>query len=636
MTAENETHSTASLATASASTEAIAQDSHTDSTIWLKYLFCLICLVIPLLYWPPAYNAAGIPREMLIATCAGLGLMLFAVGYYRMEFPLHWHPVLVLILVLMAWAAASYFWSVDRGSSQLAITQITSLTVLALLATRLSFEEVKSYIFPVTLIAAALAGLIGIGQHFGFNPLGFRQGFPPSSTFLNVNYAANYFDLITPIALAMLLLQTRSTQPMALLAGAALIASLGFQIVCQSRGTWLGLVVAILALSFLILRDRKFRSTFFAAVRRHHRILLLVLVVVIALGFSPTRVGHTGKLDTVFSSTPDASTHLRLQYYQNAMVGFADRPWRGVGYGAFIMGFSPYVDAIQPIEIVNQNQIVQFLHSDPLQMLFELGLPGGLLSLAVYLLIIGMAWQIVRSDAATPQRLLGLGLLLALLASGAHACVDFPLRLPTSAFFFWLWSGLVIGLHLQVYPGKTIKFSRVSLIAVGLIGLTFSAYAGYVYRGYLHANRDVRAAMLLATKNDCKSVYRLTDQAMNNFGLDHLTRFWYAKVYTYCDAPTSIKLQAMNRILALDPNMALPYLTRGQIRLNQGELGGAADDFNTFRKLLPHRPEGYIGLGDVAMHLHDKKQARFWLEKGQYWLNKTRPNSGNKQSEDQK
>ena len=108
---------------------------------------------------------------------------------------------------------------------------------------------------------------------------------------------------------------------------------------------------------------------------------------------------------------------------------------------------------------------------------------------------------------------------------------------------------------------------------------------------------------------------------MNDFGLDHLTRFWYAKVYTYCDATSNEKLRAMNRILALDPNMPLPYLTRGQIRLDNGDLEGAASDFNAYRKLLPHRPEGYTGLGQVSIHLNNEQQARYWLDQGKYWLN---------------
>jgi len=626
MSIENEAHSPAKIP---------SQHRNIDCSDWLKYLFCVICLVIPLLYWPPAYNAAGLPREMLISICAGLGLILFAVSNFRTDSLFHWHPVFLLILILLSWACASFYWSVDRGSSLLGITQLASLTILAVLATRLTHDAVQHYILPITFVSAFLAGLIGIGQHFGFNPLAFRQGFPPSSTFLNVNYAANYFDLITPMALGLLLVQTRSTKPMALFAATTFTTSLGFQVVCQTRGSWLGLAVACLALAILSLRDKNFRSVFHAAVRRHYRVLIIALLVVTALGLSPTKVGRVDKFSAMLSSSmpPDTSTHIRLQIYQNAMVGFADRPWLGVGYGAFITGFSPYVDAVRPIEAVNQNKIFQYMHSDPLQMFFELGLPGGLLSLAIYLLIIAMAWRIVRSSIAIPQRLLGLGLLLALLASGAHACVDFPLRLPTSAFFFWLWSGLVIGLYLHIFPARTISYSRLGLVTTGLIGLVFSAYATYIYQGYLRANRDVRTATLHAIQNDCKTVYKLTDKAMNEFGLDHYTRFWYAKTYSYCNAPTNIKLEAMNRILALNPYMALPYLTRGQIWLDKGELGKAADDFNAFRKLLPHRPEGYIGLGQVATRLNDKQQARYWLDKGQYWLDKVRPETGKKRTE---
>jgi len=616
-----------------ASTQVTSQSGDVQFSDGPKYLFGLVCLIIPLLYWPPAHYAASIPREMLVAICAGLGLFLFAVASCRTHSPLPWHSVFLLLLMLLVWAGASYYWSVDRGSSLLGITQIISFTVLAMLATRLSSKAVQEYVLPVTLIAASLAALIGIGQHFGFNPLLLRQGSPPASTFLNVNYAANYFDLITPVALGLLLLQPHPTRPLALLAATAFTSSLGFLIVCQSRGSWLGLVVASVALAILILRDANLRGVFLAAVRRHHRVLIFALLVVVTLGYSPAHVGREDKFSAMLSSTsPDPSVHLRLQIYQNALAGFADHPWQGVGYGAFSMGFSPYLDAVQPIEMINQNMIVAHMHSDPLQMFFELGLPGGLLSLAIYLLVIVMAWRIVRSNAAIPQRLLGLGLLLALLASGAHACVDFPLRLPTSAFFFWFWSGLVIGLYLQVFPGKALKLSRVSLVVIGLTGLTFSAYAASLYQGYLRANRDVRTAMLHAVQHDCKTVYSLTDKAMNEFGLDYFTRFWYAKVYTYCDAPANIKEQAMNRILALEPNMPLPYLTRGQIRFKNGDLGGAAADFNAFRKLLPHRPEGYIGLGQVANHLNDKKQARYWLEKGQFWLERTRSTEGNQRS----
>jgi hypothetical protein len=311
--------------------------------------------------------------------------------------------------------------------------------------------------------------------------------------------------------------------------------------------------------------------------------------------------------------TADTSIMERLHVYQNALVGIADHPLLGVGYGAFIMGFSPYVDAVHPIQMASKNQTLRFMHSDPLQMFFELGIPGGLLSLAIYILVIAMCWRIIRSTADSQLRFLGMGLFLALIASGAHACVDFPLHLPTSAFYFWLWVGLVTGLYLHIFPPKTIRLPRVTRVVTGIVGLAFTLYSVQMYAGCLRANRDVFTAMRLAEHHKCDAVFRHTDRAMNEFGRDHFTRFWYAKVYTYCNAPVSKRLAAMTRILALDPNMPLPYLTRARLELAKGNLQSAASDFNHYRKLLPHEPEGYVGLAKIVLRLGHETQARYWV-----------------------
>ncbi|MEJ2452308.1 MAG: O-antigen ligase family protein [Gammaproteobacteria bacterium] len=581
----------------------------------LKWLFTLICLIIPLLYWPPAYDASAIPREMLIAISAGIGLIIFSIYELRQTNHVLWHPIFIPMLILLAWGCSSYIWSMDRPSSVLSIIQFGSLILLSLFATRLTFATLVDYIFPAALIAATLAGIIGIGQHFNFNPLLLRQSAPPASTFLNVNYAANYFDLITPISFAFLLIQRRAYNPTALLAVSAFTASLGFQIVSQSRGTWLGIIVALIALIVINMQNPDFRKLFMQAIRLHHRTLIISLAIIIALAISDFHVGSHSKIEKILSMTPDVSTHIRLYAYQNALIGFMSHPWLGVGYGAFISGFSPYVDAIHPITAINQNNVLQYLHSDPLQMFFELGLVGGLLSLIIYVLVVAMAWQIIRSKAHTSLRLIGLGLMLALLASGAHACVDFPLRLPTSAFYFWIWSGITIGLYSSIYPQNIIRLPSKLLLPIGgVAGLAIIVFASQLYSAYLKTNREIRSAMIYAIEGNCKKVYSLTDHAMNNFSLDYFTRFWYAKVYTYCNAAPDAKLRAMNRILALTPNMPLAHLTRARLELASGKLESAATDFNAYRKLLPHRPEGYVGLAKITLDLHHKSQTRYWLE----------------------
>lgn len=579
------------------------------------YLLGFVCLTLPLLYWPPLFDASSLPREMIIAVCAGIGLILFCLDSIYKLSTITWNPVHLLIIGLGIWAVLSFFWSVDKGSSLLGITQFLSLLTFALLASRLSTQHIFEYILPLTLISASIAGLIGILQHFGVNPLLLRQQPPPASTFVNINYAANYFDLITPVALATLLLQPRTNKPQAILATIAFTLSLGFIVISRSRGSLLGLLVAVIAFYVVIRGIPDLKIQLKRAARIHFWSLILSLSIVIALAFTKTHIGPSAeKFNALLTLSPDTSIHLRLLFYQNALAGFRDRLWTGVGYGAFIMGFAPYIDAVHPITIVNQNNIIQYLHSDPLQMFFELGIPGGLVSIIIYLFIVTMSYKIIKSSSKTSHRFLGLGLMLALLASGAHAWVDFPLRLPTSAFFFWLWSGIVMGVYLKIFPAGEFKLIKSASLAIGLFGVAFTIYSSRLYIHYLEANRDVRTAMYHALRHDCPSVFRLSDKAMDNFGLDHLTRFWYAKVYTYCDAPNDQRLQAMNRILYLDPNMPLPYLTRAKIELSNHEFVAAANDFNIFRKFLPHLPDGYLGLAQVADKLGDQKQAEFWIK----------------------
>jgi len=606
----------ASLEVTPQSTTAIT--FHTQSLHWLNTLFCLLALCMPLVYWPFAFDAAGVPRQALLALGAGTGILLFAVQAFRTGKPIAWHPLQFLILLFLFWAIASLYWSVDRGSSLLSITQLVSLILLVMLATQLSSEMIQRYLLPVALISASLAALIGIAQHLGFNPLSLRQAEPPASTFLNRNYAANYLDLLVPVALVILLSQPRPTRPLALLGAITFATGMGFLIVSHSRGSWLGLLVAAIALTVTCTVRPDLRKLLLDAGRRHRYALVISLLVMVSLSFTSSQVlserSLERKVETITSFTPDHSIQTRLDTYLNTAAGFIDHPLLGIGYGAFASGFSPYVAAVRPVQIVNQNYIMPYAHSDPLQMFFELGLPGGLLSIVIYLLVILMAWKIAISTASTSLRLTGLGLMLALLASGAHAMVDFPLHLPTSAFFFWLWTGLVIGLYIQTRSNRQEKVSRTIWVVAGICGLLFTLHSANLYYKYLRANGDILTAKLYALNHDCEGTLNASERAMKEFGIDHLSRFWYVKAYSYCSESSNDQLRAMDRALAYDPNMALAHLTRARIQLVDNYLVGAARDYNQYRKLLPHKPEGYSGIGLIAIRLKNWEQARYWFK----------------------
>lgn len=583
----------------------------------MKFLFSFVCLIIPLLYWPPAFDAAGVPREMLIAVSAGIASVFFGIIHMRNE-TIPWHPVQIMMLGFLTLAVFSFIWSADKSATLLSTIQLASLIFLSLCAAYLNKNDVLEYVIPYTLIASSIAAFIAIGQKFGFNPLLLRMSSSsPAATFINPNNASNFFDLIIPIALSTLLLQPSSKKTMKLLASVAFVGSLSCVVICNSRGSWLSLATWLIVLALAFLSHTKIRQLIYKNLTGNARYLVISLSISLFIAILPAKSPSSEKIDSILSLTPDASIQTRLHIYQNALVGITEHPLLGVGYGAFISGFTPYIDAVHPIRTVTKNQTLRYMHSDPLQTFFELGIPGGLLILAIFLMVMLMAWKVIVSEQESNLRILGLGLLLALIASVTHSLVDFTLHLPTSAFFFWLWVGLITGLYLTIYPNRLMQPGLISPIFLTILGVVFLSFSIKIYVDYLRANRDVFTAIRSAERYDCNKVLKFSDKAMNEFGLDHLTRFWYAKAYTYCNTSKKDRMWAMDRILKLDPNIPLPYLTRAQIKLNENNLVSAASDFNAFRKLLPNEPDGYIGLMKIAVKLNDKNQAHYWLKQAQ-------------------
>ncbi|MDY6981414.1 MAG: O-antigen ligase family protein, partial [Pseudomonadota bacterium] len=245
-----------------------------------------------------------------------------------------------MIAGLLIWSALSLFWSQDPGSSRLALMQFGALMVLFLIASQLPEQLLRRYLIPAALLAAALVALVGICQHFGWNPLPVRQSSPPASTFLNKNYAANYLDLLVPVALLTLLAESRPTGWRALLGAMAFALGLGFLFISQTRGSWLGLFVACIALIVIYLSDSQTKALLIQSARRHRYTLLLALVFAIGLSFTESQVRPDREdLATLVSMTPDRSTGIRLDMYLNASAGIIDNPLLGVGYGAFASGF---------------------------------------------------------------------------------------------------------------------------------------------------------------------------------------------------------------------------------------------------------------------------------------------------------
>ena len=590
-----------------------APTSYAVPSILISVLF----FALPLIYWHQLYEAASLPRYFLLGLGGSTVLLLWVIS--KPDKPVIWHSGFSLILGFFGWAAISTSWSPDAGTSLIDITQLFSMIVLAFLAMQLFASPIfRKLIVSAILVGAALAALIGVGQYFDFNPLGLRKN-PGSlpSTFINPNHAAVYFDFIPPLSFTAIFFYQRPA--LRWLASLALGLSLTFLIMNTSRGSVLAFCAVLLALLLVVLFKPEIKTEFKLGLRtRYKEMILAVLIPLLVLFPLPGEENsQTGKATInwnteLLEGKIDKSTSFRFAIYINSLPAILNQPFTGIGYGGMRVGFQPYTTRILPTTFRTEDMVLRELHSDPLQYFVELGLPGGLLAMTIFIILLRSGWKGLSSPQLEAKKLLVLGLWLGLIACGVHSLVDFPLRLPASAAMFWLFAGILLGLsgtqHSSI-GSNSFRLARPFIFVMAIIGIIFNLT---FYKAYLASNHNLYNTIVSLKKEECLAAAKAAEDGLETFASDFMLITAYAQVYSVCSFPPSEQLAAMNRVLALDPSNLRALLTRGDLfnQANKPEL--AVADFEKIAVALPHRPSAYAGLGDSARLEGDIPKARHY------------------------
>ena len=581
----------------------------------LAALMGILLVVVPLLYFANIRDYSSLPRYALLGVATTLGLGVWALGRARLPRTAVWWPSLfVPITLLLLWAGASAAWSVDPDNTAIELLQLLTFAIVAFIGAQLAHQPLRTlvWVFAAAVGGGALASGIGLMQYYGYNPGGYVQFSAPASTFTNKNFAALYLDLIPAIAVSLILIaETRIGRWLSAL---GLGLCLCFLVISRTRGSWLGLIMAIVGLLLALLCKPALRAMLLTAAKKVWRPLLAAVLIPVVVLAVPTSHGRGDyKIKAIVTGAPDLSIETRIDAYRNALYMLRENPIFGTGFGGFRLGFRPNMFKVAPTPMATEDNVMARLHSDPLQLFVELGIPGGLLGLLIYLWAIVLAWRLTDNAQDPVFRWLGLGLFLALVASGAHACVDFPLRKPTSAFVFWLFLGIVAGLDQKQGNKQGYVLRRSALTACAVVGLALGAYAVGFYSKYVISSHDLLVAERAYNTNDCRTARRAIDQGMRTFGLDYGSQMEFVSVYSFCDIPDSTKLTAMNQALAYDPTNTRALLTRGNLYLRSGRLAEAAKDFNAVVQLLPDRASGFVGLGRTLLARGELSSARQFL-----------------------
>lgn len=161
-------------------------------------LFLLLLLLTPFIYFESLFHKVDLPRFTYVSLLAVLWITAWIIQTNSKKITINWNPLFTLILFLLFFASVSFTWGKENMTYEAEIYFYTSLAIICFMSMQATLNEIVRFC-RIASIAAMACAMIGILQNFGFNLFDFKQVAPPAATFINRNFAVNFFELVLPV-----------------------------------------------------------------------------------------------------------------------------------------------------------------------------------------------------------------------------------------------------------------------------------------------------------------------------------------------------------------------------------------------------------------------------------------------------
>lgn len=452
----------------------------------IPYLFLSLYLFVEFIPNLGSYDTMG-PQwfYLSLVDMAAMGYLLYSYKtHYEAVKYLFSNGLFYILIALLLWATISSTWAFNSTETWVCLVRLF-ITGIAFINLYILFFGVSN---GFTVIAYILTGILLLQSIQSLSYLFTQMG---SSSFTeivlgmrsnagNKNIYAASLMIKIPFALYGML-NFSSYRKLFFL----LTFSLGTLviIILNSRTTYLSyLIVIAFTLGYEIFRI--FRSKTY---RTLYKVLLITIPGIIALLFSQALInstkynsgedtnlvsqyGTTAERISSITSEKDESRNQRLAFWKHAIQYIKAHPWKGAGYGNWKL------ESIEPSkDIFNELSVPLHAHNDFLEFFAELGLPGGLLYLAIFLCI---GWYtirfIIKGDSSKFEGIL-VTCLIGLLAYAVDAFFNFPIERPINQIFFSLVLALTLAnfLSFQADPKNDTTINSQPNTGVNAMLLTF-------------------------------------------------------------------------------------------------------------------------------------------------------------------
>ena len=303
-------------------------------------------------------------------------------------------------------------------------------------------QEFNSFI-KLFFVISSIISIYTIIQYYGLDPY-LRELGALTSTIGQKNWISNYLALIFPIIFSFFLLEEIKKNKILLF----LLLSIIYTtiMICQSRGIWISISLALIISIYIIV---KFNIFEIFKKNKKWLIILFSTFLIITIIYSTdnplnkSRLTVTQRALSVFDEK-DPSINTRFLIWKNTLQMIKDKPLLGSGIGTFKMNYLDY----QAEFFKNNPDSIKYYtfpreaHNEYLQIGAELGLLGLGLFMAIIFIFYSIVLNFLKKEPNSKNRLVSWGLLMGISCFLIHSLFTFPLHVPAlgSAFF------IIIGL----------------------------------------------------------------------------------------------------------------------------------------------------------------------------------------------
>lgn len=380
------------------------------------------------------------------------GLSKWIRGYFVCRTPLDWGVLLILLMVLVSlYATFSLEFSLGKLCGLLFHIVLFYAVVDSGQTVKGLNNSLLAYLFVGITISAF--GLINTAWLFKIELINMVtrhlpvlvQGLPGAEDGLSPNQLAGTLIWIFPILIVLFWSALKKQNqghpilksPIILIGGLALV--LFIFLLTQSRGGWLGGVVAIALLG--VLAEKRLR--WFA--------LVGLMVMVITFSY----VGWDKVGDLLVSDATEVvvgnlnSLGFRQEVWQVALWGISDFPFTGMGLGAF----RQVARMLYPLN-VSPNYDIAHAHNIFLQTALDLGILGLVAYISLWLGSAFMLWRVLHHTDDHFIKWLAIGASSCMAGYLVYGISDAIALGAKPGVFFWWLLGIIVALYKLVFDTK--------------------------------------------------------------------------------------------------------------------------------------------------------------------------------------